>query len=440
MVKARLHDPKKQGFLQTPCETGPACPNGTSLGVRMDDQVQLSGRVTMIGAAAKGVKVTVQRAKVRVEAGADSAAGEVGRWKKVSEAKVDRKGRFATKLTIPAGPWLVRHKVVGLGTKKARSRAELAVSSSQLVVGMPLMYVNYVNIMDNLSKNKINLYLTTNVNTANGCGSKANPCDTANTAPIPLSPGGGKAQPGDEGSVKLIYVLPTSAGTSTSKDPSLPFGMMIQKQNCVGKCSTYLPAWNDGLGGTSCSKVSPAPAYYMTPGSEWTVYINQQITGYNALLANPNMPKAKKDRWAKHSASNGCVFAIQTEFDNWVANLGPFEWIALALVGALLAFGGWVAVVAGTVAVLLEGALVGTLTVVLSVNAIPDPPSYVDVGACNQFAKQLEETTATGSSFAGMILQPGSGRTSMYFRDTACTVPDDLPGGVLRVTNSLTMA
>lgn len=438
-VQVRITDPKKMGFLEMPCELqGQLCPSESQLVVRMDEDITFKGTVDA-SMLAGGAKVAIQRAPISLD-------GEVGEWETVARAKVNQRGKFAVKAVAPVGMHVFRWKYIAKSSvRQARSAM---VGASQIVNGMPLLYMNIVNIMDSLSKNNINVYVTTNVNTANGCGtSTSDSCPTASTSAIPLNGGGDKAQPGDEGSsVKLIYILPVAEDGSPASE-SLPFSLWVEKQKCVGKCSKYIPDWSAGLGGKSCSKVDPAPASYMTPGSEWTVYIKQQITGYNALLANPNMPKAKKDRWAKHSAKNGCVFAIQTKFDNAIANLGVGEWImiilgsvllaAAAVIGLFIAAEGIiaVAVVAGVVALVAGvGLIIGG--VAISYNDVADKPAFVDVKACANLGEQVGEAAKGSSSFAGMIIQPGGDRTTMYFRNAACTVPDDMPNTIRTVTSA----
>ena len=434
-VQVQITDPKKTGFLEMPCDLqGQPCPSENQLVVRMEEDIKFKGTVDA-SVRTEGAAVSIQRAPMSLD-------GEVGEWDTVAHAKVDNRGRFAVKTVAPAGMYVFRWKYI---TKSSGRQARSAmVGASQIVNGMPLLYVNVVNIMDSLSKNKINVYMTTNVNTANGCGtSSSNPCQTANTSAIPLNGGGDTAQPGDEGSsVKLIYIMPVAENESSASE-SLPLSLYVEKQDCVGKCSKYIPDWSAGLGGKSCSNVNPAPASYMTPGSEWTIYIKQQLTGYNALLANPNMPKAKKDRWAKHSAKNGCVFAIQTKFDNSIASMGVADWIAVAIGSAIIIVGLVIAagaeiVVTGVLFAAAMGIAGGMLITLAVINGFEksgaEKPDYVDVKACANLGKQVAEAAKGSSSFAGMIVQPGDQRTTMYFRDAACTVPDDMPNTIRTVT------
>lgn len=111
-------------------------------------------------------------------------------------------------------------------------------------------------------------------------------------------------------------------------------GFTVQKadDNCVGNCSTYLPDWTAGVNGTSCSNVSPTPSQNMSAGQTWTIYAQGQITGYNGFLDGPGMPTSQNS--SKYP--NGCVFAIQTAFDNWVANQpGWAKWVE-GVVGAVI--------------------------------------------------------------------------------------------------------
>jgi hypothetical protein len=111
-------------------------------------------------------------------------------------------------------------------------------------------------------------------------------------------------------------------------------GFTVQKadNNCVGNCSTYIPNWTAGVNGTSCSDVSPTPGQNMAAGQTWTMYAQNQVTGYNGFLDGPGMPASQNS--SKYP--NGCVFAMNTAFQNWVANQPAWaKWLE-AVVGAAI--------------------------------------------------------------------------------------------------------
>ncbi|MEK9663210.1 MAG: hypothetical protein VW082_01180, partial [Candidatus Nanopelagicales bacterium] len=170
-VQVRITDPKKMGFLEMSCDLPKAsCPSETQFVVRMEEDIKFKGTVDA-SVRAEGAAVAIQRATISLD-------GEVGEWETVSRADVDNRGKFAVKTVAPAGMYVFRWKYIAKSSvRQARSAM---VGASQVVNGMPLMYVNVVNIMDSLSKNDINVYMTTNVNTANGCGtSTSDACPTA---------------------------------------------------------------------------------------------------------------------------------------------------------------------------------------------------------------------------------------------------------------------
>jgi hypothetical protein len=111
-------------------------------------------------------------------------------------------------------------------------------------------------------------------------------------------------------------------------------GFTVQKadNNCVGNCSTYIPNWTAGVNGTSCSDVSPSAGQNMAAGQTWTIYAQNQTTGYNGFLDGPGMPGSQNS----NKYPNGCVFAMNTAFQNWIANQpGWAKWLE-GVVGAAI--------------------------------------------------------------------------------------------------------
>jgi hypothetical protein len=138
---------------------------------------------------------------------------------------------------------------------------------------------------------------------------------------------------------RLSFIAPTSWNQ---------IGFSVQKaaDTCFGpNCSTYLPNYEAGVNGTSCSKLNPAPAQSVAAGQTWTITVQPQFTGYNGFLDSPqvsNMPPSQNS--SKYP--NGCVFALNTNFQNNLAGqptwLKWFEGIAaaVAIVGiSFLTFG-----------------------------------------------------------------------------------------------------
>jgi hypothetical protein len=136
-----------------------------------------------------------------------------------------------------------------------------------------------------------------------------------------------------------VTVNPSQTKTVTYVAPSSwnNMGFSVQKAGdvCVGpNCSTYLPDWSAGVNGTSCSDVSPSAGQNMAAGQTWTIYAQSQTTGYNGFLDGPGMPGSQNS----NKYPNGCVFAMNTAFQNWIANQpGWAKWLEAAVgVAALI--------------------------------------------------------------------------------------------------------
>lgn len=334
---------------------------------------------------------------------------------------------------IPSGSYLLRVKF----RDEPDSVTTRAVGGTISLSGLPLMYVDFVNQMKQKDKYNLNMYVTTNVEQSSDCSTSTNasdPCEVYQSGAIELNAAGKGATNSSLQTKRFAYLLPVG-GVNTNAD--MTFGFYLKKQNCVGKCSTFLPNFNAGVHGTSCGKLDTPPSTYMTSGSRWTVYLQKQTTGYNAFLDGPNMPASKKSK----KYPNGCVFAVQTEFDNAIASLG---------------IGGWLKVFVQTYKdVMAVSKLIETDGADGKKNAfkqfrktwgmiagIPNPPDWADMGACKQMAKDVNEILNNRDLFAGMVLMrdPSTKRTSVIYGNAECTVPDKIYGATLGLVSGMTVS
>jgi hypothetical protein len=129
----------------------------------------------------------------------------------------------------------------------------------------------------------------------------------------------------DDQTKTVTYIAPSNYNN---------MGFTVQKadNNCVGKCSIYIPDWTAGVNGTSCSDVSPTPGQNMAAGQTWTIYAQNQSSGYNGFLDGPGMPASQNS----NKYPNGCVFAMGTAFQDWVADQPAWaKWLE-AVVGVAI--------------------------------------------------------------------------------------------------------
>jgi hypothetical protein len=123
----------------------------------------------------------------------------------------------------------------------------------------------------------------------------------------------------------VAYVAPSSWN-------NIGFSAQNAGDVCVGpNCSTYIPDWSAGVNGTSCSTLNPTLGQSMAAGQTWTMTVQSQFTGYNGFLDSPqvsNMPASQNsDKYP-----NGCVFAMNTAFQNWLAGQpGWAKWLEVAV-------------------------------------------------------------------------------------------------------------
>lgn len=419
----RMSDPKQLGFLQVPCTKSMACPEGTNLIVRMNEKVKLTGRVSGVAA---GAPVIIKRAALTND-------GSIGPWVQVATASINDQGRFTKRVRVPSGAHLLQVKFAN----EREGSSQRAIGGTFAVSGLPLMYVNYVNQMKQKEKYNLNLYVTTTIQTSSSCTTStdgSDPCPVYQSQAIELNAAGEGATTDAPQTLRFAYLLPVGGPNTNS---TMTFGFYLQKQDCVGKCSTFLTNFNAGVHGDSCGKLSTPPSTYMTSGSQWTVYLQEQTTGYNAFLDGPNMPASKNSK----KYPNGCVFAVQTEFDNDIASLGIVGWLKVALraykdvtaVAKLVETGG----ADGKLNAFRQARKTWKM-----IASIPNPPDWADMGACKVFAEDVNATLNNQNLFGGMIAyrNQAAGRTSLIFGDAECTVPDTIYGETLGLVRSRTIS
>jgi hypothetical protein len=149
------------------------------------------------------------------------------------------------------------------------------------------------------------------------------------TSPTPCNYSTGQVTVNQSQTKTVTYVAPSNWNN---------IGFSVQKADdvCVGpNCSTYIPDWSAGVNGTSCSTLNPTPGQSIAPGQTWTITVQSQFTGYNGFMDGPGMPESKNS----NKYPNGCVFAMNTAFQNWLAGQpGWAKWLE-AIVGTTIIVG-----------------------------------------------------------------------------------------------------
>ena len=104
----------------------------------------------------------------------------------------------------------------------------------------------------------------------------------------------------------IVYVAPDSTSQMT-------FSVQKGDDTCVGStCSTYLPDWTDGSGGSGnwASNISPSLNSQMNSGQHWTMTIQNAGEGYYGYL---NSPSGKNLPGASHNTPAGAQFKLMTQ-------------------------------------------------------------------------------------------------------------------------------
>ena len=179
--------------------------------------------------------------------------------------------------------------------------------------------------------------------------------------------------------VKGSVATPTTPATYATKSVTVPMGQQktiayiapdsssqmtftVQKadDSCVGTdCSTYLPDWNDGSGGSSnwAANISPSLNSQIQAGQHWTMTIQNAGLGYTGTLSSPS---------GKKLPPGGAQFKLMTQNE---INDQPHWATALEKIGAeVIAVVGITILTAGTGDAALAGAELveaGTETVVV---------------------------------------------------------------------------
>lgn len=281
------------------------------------EQIRFAGKVTPDRKKSE-VRVVLEKALI----GQDGIRGP---FQTVTSHTPNPDGSFESHITVNTGRQVYRHRLLikttvpshrsGPGT--ARHNVTTFWKSFQTglvdIVGTDVVTLHLYNQQsDDLAISMANV-------PTNGC----NPTETTDCVYTSLD----------------VTLNSGNTHTVTYVNPSefTAVGFTMQKANgCVGKCSTYIPDWTAGVNGTSCSKMSPSPGTAMTPGTTWTITIQNQTTGYNAFLDSVSVNNQWSYAWSKGQQKGkypkGCVFAIQTAFDNWVANTPTWLEVVVAVV------------------------------------------------------------------------------------------------------------
>ena len=104
----------------------------------------------------------------------------------------------------------------------------------------------------------------------------------------------------------IVYVAPDSTTQMT-------FSVQKADNTCVGStCSTYLPDWTDGSGGSGnwASNISPSLNSQMKAGQHWTMTVQNSGEGYYGYL---NSPSGKNLPGASGNTPAGAQFKLMTQ-------------------------------------------------------------------------------------------------------------------------------
>ena len=200
----------------------------------------------------------------------------------------------------------------------------------------------------------------------------------------------------------IAYIAPDSSSQMT-------FTVQKADDTCVGSdCSTYLPDWNDGSGGSSnwAANISPSLNSQIQAGQQWTMTIQNAGLGYTGTLSSPS---------GKGLPTAGAQFKLMTANEindqpHWATELETILGEATIIVGLTIATGG-TADVAVITEVAVDTVAVETVTVTAEVTAevaeqiiVLEEEFVVDDES--ELTNFLDDSSLKGS-FQGSIVDPG---------------------------------
>ena len=200
----------------------------------------------------------------------------------------------------------------------------------------------------------------------------------------------------------IAYIAPDSSSQMT-------FTVQKADDTCVGSdCSTYLPDWNDGSGGSSnwAANISPSLNSQIQAGQQWTITIQNAGLGYTGTLSSPS---------GKGLPTAGAQFKLMTANEindqpHWATELETILGEATIIVGLTIATGG-TADVAVITEVAVDTVAVETVTVTAEVTAevteqiiVLEEEFVVDDES--ELTNFLDDSSLKGS-FQGSIVDPG---------------------------------
>ncbi len=196
----------------------------------------------------------------------------------------------------------------------------------------------------------------------------------------------------------IAYIAPDSSSQMT-------FTVQKADDTCVGSdCSTYLPDWNDGSGGSSnwAANISPSLNSQIQAGQQWTITIQNAGLGYTGTLSSPS---------GKGLPTAGAQFKLMTANEindqpHWATELETILGEATIIVGLTIATGG-TADVAVITEVAVDTVAVETVTVTAEVaeQIIVLEEEFV-VDDESELTNFLDDSSLKGS-FQGSIVDPG---------------------------------
>ena len=162
----------------------------------------------------------------------------------------------------------------------------------------------------------------------------------------------------------IAYIAPDITSQMT-------FTVQKADDSCVGTdCSTYLPDWSDGSGGSSnwAANISPSLNSQIQAGQHWTMTIQNAGLGYTGTLSSPS---------GKKLPLGGAQFKLMTQ--NEINDQPPWAVAVEKIVGEVIAVVGITILTAGTG----DAAIAADLSIEVSVGAAGDTTVAVSLDTGN---------------------------------------------------------
>ena len=366
-VKAKIKVRRNLEFAGVKCRKSIYCPSGEHVLVQQDRKFVVKGRIAERHQLAKQV--------LRLESAAIKEGGVLGKWTRLAKAKYNEKGKFKTKTKLTEGRHVVRLRHPGF-TRKWRAagvtnKAGQALAHVQ-VSGVNMLRLDYVNQTKDNSLSRCH------------CGSsKVAPAMAAIPATKP---------PFWRWVTRRATHRRCLPCTWTREIGITGFTVQEVKNDGSYGSTTWRPDWTGGPNKTNCANANPYQG--STPGTEWTVTIQNSLNGWNGWLDGPGMPETKKN-------PPGCNFDILTSFGMWFANMSVVGWLEVALVTAAVVVAvvavGWALFPVAEIAA--DGAVEATVDVTVDAAAESGVSETVTVEGANDVMIDPSEIAGDSAGF-----------------------------------------